>query len=88
MTTVSRPVQVAVVENPGCHFCDDAHAVLAGLARDGHAIQVTSLDARAADGQALMREHRAAMTPLVLVDGSFFSQGRLPRRKLLRLIGA
>ncbi|WP_289019571.1 hypothetical protein [uncultured Ornithinimicrobium sp.] len=57
MTTVPRPVQVAVVENPGCHFCDDAHAGLAGLAglaRDGHAIQATSLDARAADGQAPM----------------------------------
>ena len=88
MSTASRPVQVAVVENPGCHFCDDAQAVLAGLVSDGHTIEVTSLDARAADGQALMREHRAAMTPLVLVDGSFFSQGRLPRRKLLRLLEA
>jgi hypothetical protein len=33
-------------------------------------------------GRALMREHRAPMSPLVLLDGEYFSSGRLPRRKL------
>jgi len=28
------------------------------------------------------------MNPLVLVDGAYFSSGRLPRKKLVKLIGA
>jgi len=30
--------------------------------------------------------HRPAMNPLVLVDGAFFSSGRLPRKKLITLL--
>jgi len=33
-----------------------------------------------------MRDHRAPMYPLVLLDGVLFSSGRLPRRKLARLL--
>ena len=89
MTTTSSPsqaVMITVVEAPGCHFCTDAHEVLAGLAEQGHAIHVSSVEARSAEGVALMQRHRVGLSPLVLVDGAFFSQGRLPRRKLDRLL--
>jgi hypothetical protein len=33
-----------------------------------------------------MARHRAPMSPLVLLDGTFFSSGRLPRRKLEKLL--
>ena len=76
------PPQVTVVESPSCHYCADAHQALARLAGDGHTFEVTTLDVRDPVGQDLMRRHGAAMSPLVLVDGVYFSQGRLPRRKL------
>jgi len=37
-------------------------------------------------GQALLHRHGTGMFPLVLVDGAFFSAGRLARRKLARLL--
>ena len=80
------PVRVTVVESPSCHYCADAQEALQRLADDGHPFEVTTLDVRDRAGQDLVRRHGAAMSPLVLVDGAFFSQGRLPRRKLLRLL--
>jgi len=32
----------------------------------------------------LVQKYRASMSPLVLLDGEFFSHGRLPRRKLAK----
>lgn len=81
-----EPVQVTIVEAPGCHLCTDAHDALAQLAADGLPIQVTTLDLRDPAGASLLRHHGAGMSPLVLLDGEFFSQGRLPRRKLARLL--
>ena len=45
-------------------------------------LTVESIDVRSAEGLRLMARHRAALSPLVLLDGVFFSHGRLPRRKL------
>ena len=79
-------VQVTVVESEGCHFCVDAHRALAEAA-ESYPLAVRTLDARSAEGRALMQDHRATMSPLVLLDGRFFSHGRLPRRKLARVLG-
>lgn len=80
---VGRPERVAVVvvSAPACHFCDDADAALAELAPD-YPIKVCRVDASSAEGTQLLRTHRAPMTPLVLLDGEYFSSGRLPRAKL------
>jgi glutaredoxin len=83
--TGREPAQVTVVTAPACHFCDDAQAALAELAI-AHPLEVRLVDADSADGQALVARYRAGMFPLVLVDGAFFSAGRLPRRKLARLL--
>lgn len=80
------PTEVTVVESPSCHFCADAHQALEQLAADGHGFRVVTLDVRDAAGQDLMRQHGAGMSPLVLVNGAYFSQGRLPRRKLTKLL--
>ena len=74
-------VAVTVVHSPACHFCDDARAALADLATE-FPLTVEYLDCTEPRGAALIREHRAGMYPLVLVDGGFFSAGRLPRKKL------
>lgn len=79
------PARVTVVESEVCHFCEDAHRVLGELA-DNYSLTVETVDVRSETGQRLMRVHRASMSPLVLVDGEFFSHGRLPRRKLVKLL--
>ena len=79
--------RVTVVEAPACHFCADAHEALAELAAR-YPLVVDTVDARSDSGRLLMATHRAALSPLVLLDGAFFSHGRLPRRKLARALAA
>lgn len=79
MAGLEQPADVVLVGSPGCHLCADADAVLAELGRE---VVVEHVDAASDRGVALLRRHRAAMLPLVLLDGAFFSAGRLPRNKL------
>ena len=74
-------VDITVVHSPACHFCDDARAVLADLATE-FPLTVEYLACTEPRGAALIREHGAGMYPLVLVDGLYFSAGRLPAKKL------
>lgn len=76
---------IIVVHAPACHFCTDARDALAELGRE-LPIEVELVAAETDTGQALVGTHRPAMFPLVLVDGAFFSTGRLPRRKLRALL--
>ena len=75
------PVAVTLVEAPACHLCEDAKAALAVLAQS-YPMTVRVVSIGGEPGRALMHEHRAPMSPLVLLDGEYFSSGRLPRRKL------
>lgn len=79
------PARITVVESEACHFCEDAHRALSELAAR-YPLTVETVDVRSETGQRLMKVHRASMNPLVLVDGDFFSHGRLPRRKFVRLL--
>lgn len=79
------PAQVTVVTAAACHFCEDALEVLTGLGR-AYPLTVEELPAASPAGQALLGRHGVGVFPLVLVDGEFFSAGRLPRHKLLRLL--
>ena len=87
MTTVdpAERVTVTVVHTVACHFCDDAEMTLAELAGE-FPLRVERVEASEPCGAELVREHRAGMFPLVLVDGAFFSVGRLPRKKLRKLL--
>lgn len=76
---------VTVVYAPACHFCDDARRVLAEFAT-GYPLTVEQVGADTARGRQLLAEHRAGMFPLVLIDGVFFSSGRLPRGKLRKVL--
>lgn len=87
-SSVTRPATVVtVVHSPACHFCADAEQALNELARE-FPLVLDFVAAAEARGESLVREHRAPMFPLVLVDGAFFSFGRLPRKKLRRLLEA
>ncbi|HEU5155588.1 MAG TPA: thioredoxin family protein [Streptosporangiaceae bacterium] len=83
----TEPAQVIVVTTPGCHFCEDAQTALAELA-ETYPLSVRLVAAQSPPGRALLDRHGTGMFPLVLVDGMFFSAGRLPRRKLARLLAA
>jgi hypothetical protein len=78
---------ITVVTAPACHFCFDAEVALAELS-DEYALDVRHLEAADPVGRQLVQTHGVGMFPLVLVDGQFFSQGRLPRRKLCALLSA
>ncbi len=79
------PARIVGVSAPGCHFCADATTALTEIAAD-YPLEVSHLDAASAAGAALVADAGAPMFPLVLVDGQVFSWGRLPRRKLRRLL--
>ena len=83
-TATGRTV-ITVVHSPACHFCEDALQALAELATC-YPLTVELVEAVEPRGAALVAAHRAPMFPLVLVDGVFFSFGRLPRKKLTKLL--
>lgn len=78
---------ITVVHTPACHFCADAQQALAELGSE-FPIRVQRVEVDSPAGRALVSEHRPAMFPLVLVDGAYFSAGRLPRRKLRARLAA
>jgi len=79
------PPTVTLLVTTGCHYCEDAKAELATRADRGYLeLTVVSLDSE--PGRALQAAHRPSMFPLVLLDGKPFSVGRLPRRKLDRVL--
>jgi len=82
---VGVPVVVTVVEAPACHLCENAKSTLAALALT-YPMTIQVLSIGSVQGGALMARHRAPMSPLVLLDGQYFSSGRLPRRKLERAL--
>ena len=84
-TPASEPVKIIVVDSEACHFCEDAQRVLVELAAR-YPLTIETLSLRTTAGQELMGSHRAALSPLVLLDGDFFSHGRLPRRKLTKVL--
>jgi glutaredoxin len=85
--TTTRPTRITLVESEACHFCEQAQNSLAELAVR-YPLLIDIIDVRSEQGRSLMQSHRASMSPLVLVDGEFFSHGRLPRRKLEHVLSA
>ena len=83
-TPAVEPVRITVVESEACHFCEDADRALEVLAAS-YPLAVDTLDARSDAGRELIARHRAAMTPLVLIEDAFFSSGRLPRGSRKRM---
>ena len=81
----SHVTTITVVHSDGCHYCEDARVALTEISAL-HALNVRYFDVASPDGAELVARHRISMFPLVLVDGNFFSQGRLPLHKLLALL--
>ena len=84
-TRIGPAVSVTVVHSPACHLCDNAQTTLASLAQS-FPLELERVSIDSDRGRELVKRHRAAMSPLVLLDGEFFSSGRLPRGKLANLL--
>ena len=82
-----QAARVVLLVRQGCHLCEDAHRELLHRSTLGQ-LTVSQVAADSPEGQALLGHHRPALFPLVLLDGAFFSAGRLPRRKLDRALAA
>jgi hypothetical protein len=78
---------VTVVRAAACHLCEDAQDALSEAVQQWP-IRIEVVDADSAPGMDLVARHCPASVPLILIDGQFFSQGRLPRAKLRALLGA
>lgn len=76
---------VTVVTSEACHFCEEA---VEDLSRRADELDLTIIPAATPRGRELIQRHLPAMFPLVLIDGAFFSSGRLPRRKLDKVLAA
>ena len=80
-----RPLELVVVTAPGCHLCADAERTLEAFS-SAHPISFLVVDVASPEGAQLVKQHRPALQPLVLVDGERFSVGRLSRGRLRRLL--
>ena len=78
---------VTLLTTQACHLCEDAQRDLLNRATQGQ-LSLDQVDAESPQGEKLLAHHRPAMFPLVLLDGAFFSAGRLPRRKLDRALAS
>ncbi|MFS0703285.1 glutaredoxin [Cellulomonas sp. 179-A 9B4 NHS] len=86
MVTANVPTtRITVVQVSACHYCAEAEQTLQDLAADFD-FEVVRVPVLSAHGQQLVALHRPAMAPLVLLDGVFFSAGRLPAKRLAALL--
>ncbi len=78
-------IEVVVVTSPACHLCQDAKEALAELGGD-YPLEVREVDVASAEGEGILERLRPPMQPAVLVNGRLFSSGRLPRKKLRKML--
>jgi len=78
-------IDVVVLTSPACHLCQGAIEALGELATD-FPLSVREVEMTSPEGMLLVQRHRPAMPPAVLIDGTLFSVGRLPRKKLRKLL--
>ena len=74
---------VTLLTQTSCTFCEQAKETLARLSQEqDFETQEVSLETE--EGRALGERHGVLFAPGILVDGTFFSFGRLSERKLRR----
>jgi hypothetical protein len=84
-STQTRSIDVVVVRSPACHLCEDAIQTLRELAGT-FPLDVRVIEIASELGRAIVARLRPALFPAVVIDGRLFSSGRLPRKKLVRML--
>ena len=76
-------IGVTFVTATGCHYCDDAAALLEQLA-EAFPLTIRIVDLSDDEGAAIARRFRVPFPPVLLIDGDYFGHGRISGRKLAR----
>ena len=76
-------IEVTVLTQPDCAFCEHAAAILARVSQD-HPLAVRHIQLSSEEGRALTTRHGVLFAPGVLLDGQLLSYGRLSERRLRR----
>jgi len=82
-----RPAEILVVTSPGCNLCVSALEQIEVLKTE-FPLNVRTVGIGSPEGADILRAHRPPAPPVFLVDGEFLGFGRLPRRKLRKLLQA
>lgn len=80
---MSRPIEVTLLTQIDCSFCDTAKEILA-RAGEEYPLQVNEIDLTTAEGQHLGTSAGVLFAPGVLLDGEPLGYGRLSERRLRR----
>jgi glutaredoxin len=74
---------LTVLTQTSCTFCDQAKETL-GRLRQEHPFDIVEVSLDTDEGRTLGERHGVLFAPGILIDGAFFSFGRLSERKLRR----
>jgi len=77
------PVEVVLLTQADCGFCDQAKETLELVAKDFE-LQISQVDLASSEGEELALKSGVMFPPGILLDGRLFSYGRLSERKLRR----
>lgn len=78
-----RCIEILLLTQDHCGFCEQARAILERLARE-YRLRVTVCDLQTPEGQRLALRAGLLFPPGLFIDGEAFSYGRLSERKLHR----
>ncbi len=76
-------MEVVVLTQAHCAFCEDAKQLLDRLAGE-YGLEVREIDLSSPQGAELARTHAILFPPGILVDGEAVSSGRPSERRLRR----
>ena len=79
-------VEVVLLTQPNCGFCDQAKAAL-GRVADDFELRISEIELASLEGEELALRNGVMFPPGILLDGRLFSYGRLSERKLRRELG-
>jgi glutaredoxin len=74
---------VTVLTQTSCTFCEQAKETLGRLKQE-YELDIVEVSLDTDEGRALGERHGVLFAPGILLDGEFFSFGRLSERKLRR----
>ena len=83
---MTEPVEITLLTQYDCGFCEHAKQILERLSAE-YPLRVNEIDLASEEGRTLAEAARVLFAPGVLVDGEPFSFGRLSERKLRRTLG-
>ena len=80
---MTTPVEVTVLTQPNCDFCDQAKELFERLSTE-YPLEVRELDLETDEGRRLAESGAMMFAPGIVLDGKPFSYGRPSERKIRR----